>query len=138
MGGYIFLSMSSGLLKRIVGDHGVLQRRWPPGAARAPPTGNASRSLGREGVASVYGRGSGSAPRSAADRRARPLDASGNDPFVGQGRSPCAASAGKAHMTPTDISSAFLTDVVRAFKQYKALGEAAIAQVTNEADLHRQ
>src|ERR1700694_5061625 len=37
---------------------------------------------------------------------------------------------------PHDLSAAYLADVVRSFRQYKALGEAAIAQVAADADLH--
>src|SRR5206468_4963295 len=35
-------------------------------------------------------------------------------------------------------STAYLKDIVRTFRNYKALGEKAIAQVTADADLHKQ
>ena len=35
-------------------------------------------------------------------------------------------------------NAAYLKDVVRTFRNYKALGERAIAQVTADADLHKQ
>jgi hypothetical protein len=37
---------------------------------------------------------------------------------------------------PRDVSSAYLADAIRAFRMYKSLGEAAIAQVAADADLH--
>jgi Protein of unknown function (DUF1572) len=37
---------------------------------------------------------------------------------------------------PQDVSAAYLADVVRAFRMYKSLGEAAIAQVAADVDLH--
>ena len=37
-----------------------------------------------------------------------------------------------------DSRHAYLRDVVRTFKNYKALGEGAIAQVLADADLHKQ
>jgi hypothetical protein len=36
---------------------------------------------------------------------------------------------------PQDVSAAYLADVVRLFRMYKSLGEAAIAQVAADADL---
>jgi uncharacterized protein DUF1572 len=35
-------------------------------------------------------------------------------------------------------STAYLEDIVRTFRNYKSLGERAIAQVTSDADLHKQ
>ena len=35
-------------------------------------------------------------------------------------------------------SAAYLEDIVRTFRNYKSLGERAIAQVTSDADLHKQ
>ncbi len=37
---------------------------------------------------------------------------------------------------PQDVSAAYLADIVRSFRMYKSLGEAAIAQVAADADLH--
>jgi len=37
---------------------------------------------------------------------------------------------------PQDASAAYLADIVRSFRMYKALGEAAIAQVAVDTDLH--
>jgi hypothetical protein len=37
---------------------------------------------------------------------------------------------------PYDLSAAYLADIVRSFRHYKALGDAAMAQVTADADLH--
>ena len=37
---------------------------------------------------------------------------------------------------PYGLSAAYLADVVRSFRQYKVLGEAAMAQVAADADLH--
>jgi hypothetical protein len=41
-------------------------------------------------------------------------------------------------MTTPDAAAAYVADIARTFKSYKALGEAALAQVPTEADLHRQ
>src|SRR5512140_1858314 len=38
-------------------------------------------------------------------------------------------------MITTDLSAAYLRDIIRTFRQYKALGDRALAQVS-EADLH--
>jgi hypothetical protein len=35
-----------------------------------------------------------------------------------------------------DLSGAYLGDIIRSFRHYKALGEAALAQVASDADLH--
>jgi hypothetical protein len=37
---------------------------------------------------------------------------------------------------PQDVSAVYLADVARSFRMYKSLGDAAIAQVTADADLH--
>src|SRR6478736_1600276 len=37
---------------------------------------------------------------------------------------------------PQDASTAYLADIIRSFRMYKSLGEAAIAQVAADADLH--
>src|SRR5207248_3212159 len=37
----------------------------------------------------------------------------------------------------SDLRTAYLADVVRTYRNYKALGDAAIAQVRVDADLHR-
>jgi hypothetical protein len=37
---------------------------------------------------------------------------------------------------PHDPSAAFLADILRSFRMYQSLGEAAIAQVAADADLH--
>jgi len=37
-----------------------------------------------------------------------------------------------------DIAAAYLADIRRTFRSYKSLAERAIAQVPNDADLHRQ
>ena len=38
---------------------------------------------------------------------------------------------------PHDVSAAYLADVVRSFRMYQSLGDAAMAQVAAEADLHK-
>jgi uncharacterized protein DUF1572 len=38
---------------------------------------------------------------------------------------------------PDNVSAAYLADIARSFRQYKTLGEAAVAQVAADADLHR-
>src|SRR4051812_45406797 len=40
------------------------------------------------------------------------------------------------HPVPPEVSTAYLADVVRSFRMYQALAEAAIAQVAADADLH--
>jgi hypothetical protein len=37
---------------------------------------------------------------------------------------------------PPDLSAAYLADILRSFRQYKTLGEAAMAQVADDADLN--
>src|SRR5947207_12265835 len=43
-----------------------------------------------------------------------------------------------ANPTPDGLSAAYLADILRAFRQYKKLGEAALAQVPADAGLHVQ